>query len=162
MKGNRIARIGLIALASASLASPASAQEGRFFRGIEVMPGGVIAGDRILYEEAGVIVVPNGVGTQSFDSCPVGNVCLFANVSWTGNMVTFSSCCGWNNLSAFGFDNTASSWRNRLSVDAQLAKDPGGGGAKLCLNNGSFAGSMPAGWDNSASSIRVRDAGSYC
>ena len=77
-------------------------------------------------------------------------------------MVAFSTCCAWNNLSAYGFDNTASSWRNRLSVDAQIAMSAGGGGTKLCLGNSGSGSTMPAGWDNAASSIRVRDSGAYC
>jgi hypothetical protein len=45
------------------------------------------------------------------------------------------------------------------NVDAQIATDAGGGGSKLCLTNNDSASSMPAGWDNVASSIRVRDVG---
>jgi hypothetical protein len=130
-------------------------------RGVPVMPGGVIVDGRIEYEGGAVVVVP-AIEILSFDSCPSGYVCLFANTNWQGTMVQFNSCCAWNNLSAYGFNNTASSWRNRLSVDAQIAKDPDGGGSRLCLNNGAYASSMPSGWDNSASSIRVRDAASYC
>ena len=130
------------------------------FHGIRVMPGGVVVDGRILYEGGGVIVVPSA--GRSFDSCPAGFACLFANTGWGGTMVAFSTCCAWNNLSAYGFDNAASSWRNRLSVDAQLAMGAGGGGTKLCLGNSASASSMPAGWDNAASSIRVRNSGAYC
>lgn len=55
----------------------------------------------------------------------------------------------------------ASSWRNRMSVDAQIA-DAGDGTPRLRLNNGSYASSMPAGWNDAATSIRVRDAATYC
>lgn len=129
--------------------------------GVPVLPGGVIVDGRILYEGGAVVVVP-AIGIESFDSCPSGYVCLFASTNWQGTMVQFNSCCAWKNLSAYGFNNTASSWRNRLSVDAQIAKDPDGGGSRLCLNNGAYASSMPSGWDNSASSIRVRDGAGYC
>ncbi len=130
------------------------------FHGVRVMPGGVVVDGRILYEGGGVIVVPSP--GRSFDSCPAGFACLFANTGWGGTMVAFSTCCAWNNLSAYGFDNTASSWRNRLSVDAQIAMSAGGGGTKLCLGNSGSASTMPSGWDNAASSIRVRDSGAYC
>ena len=146
-----------------ALAPPAGAAErpaARWLHGVRVMPGGAIVGNHIVYRGGDVIVVPS-VG-DSFDSCVSGFVCLFDSVGWTGSSVQFNSCCAWNNLSAFGFNDRASSWRNRMSVDAQIAKDPGGGGAKMCLNNGSFAASMPSGWDNAASSIRVRNAATYC
>jgi hypothetical protein len=124
------------------------------------MPGGVVVGDRIVYEGGAVVVVP--AVAAAFDDCPNGSVCLFQNAGWGGLMITFNSCCDWDNLGPFGLNNAASSWRNRMSVDAQLAKDNGGGGAKLCLNNNSSASSMPAGWDDAASSIRVRNAGTFC
>lgn len=128
--------------------------------GVAVMPGGTIVGGRIVYSGGDVVVVPNE--GEAFDSCPNGWVCLFEDAAWQGNMLQFNTCCAWNNLSAFGFNNIASSWRNRMSVDAQIAKEPGGGGAILCLNNGSYSSTMPAGWDNAASSIRVRSISSVC
>lgn len=141
---------------------PVSAEAGDVERlgGVRVMPGGVVVDDRIVYEGGKVVVVP--AAGESFDSCPTGNVCLFFDSNWQGDMVLFSSCCAWNNLSNYGFNNSASSWRNRKNVDAQLAMDAGGGGSKLCLNNNDYSSTMPGGWDNSASSIRVRDAGTYC
>jgi hypothetical protein len=129
--------------------------------GVPIMPGGGVVDGTIVYDGGDVIVVPANE-VEGFDSCPTGYVCLFANTSWQGTMVQFRSCCAWSNLSSYGFNDMASSWRNRLSVDAQLAKDANGGGATLCLNNGGYASSMPSGWDNSASSIRVRDGAGYC
>lgn len=131
------------------------------FGGIRVMPGGTIAEGAIVYDGGAVVVRPRGV-PDSFDSCPAGSVCLFAQTSWNGAMVQFNSCCAWENLGAYGFNNTAESWRNRMGVDAQLALDSGGGGDRLCLGNNAYAASMPSGWANSASSIRVRDASTYC
>ncbi|MGH3690499.1 MAG: peptidase inhibitor family I36 protein [Microbacterium sp.] len=149
--------LGLLVVPSAEAVRAASPSS---LRGVPVMPGGDVVDGRIVYDHGSVIVSPAVVA--SFHDCPSGYVCLFAGTNWQGDMVQFNSCCSWNNLSAYGFNNTASSWRNRLSVDAQLAMDPGGAGTKLCLNNGSYSSSMPGGWDNVASSIRVRDAGSYC
>jgi hypothetical protein len=164
MKWRCAAVMGLITLvvslwglgASSLQASP------RYFMGVPVMPGGQLVDDRIVYEGGAVVVVPAGAGTESFDSCPSGKMCLFEDATWSGTMVQFSTCCAWQNLSNYGFNNIASSWRNRLSVDAQIADGAGGGTPRLCLNNGSYASSMPGGWDNTASSIRVRDAATYC
>jgi len=139
----------------------AASAEPRLFKGVPIMPGGHVAEDSIVYPD-GVVVVPAGVGIEAFDSCPSGKVCLFADPNWAGNMVQFSTCCAWVNLSNYGFNNTASSWRNRLNVDAQIADGAGGVSPRLCLNNGSYSSSMPSGWNNAASSIRVRDGAGYC
>lgn len=131
-------------------------------RGVRVMPGGVVLGDRIVYDGGNVIVVPAGDDPDSFDSCPSGSLCLFENTNWSGAMIVLSTCCAWHDLAAFGFNNIASSWRNRKNVDGQIALEAGGGGSRLCLNNNSYASSMPGGWNDTASSIRVRDASTYC
>jgi hypothetical protein len=155
--------VAFAVLLASSIAAPAVASTARSERslmGVPVMAGGVVDGDRIVYGGGAVVVVPAIIA--SFDSCPNGAVCLFADPNWGGALALFSSCCAWNNLSAYGLNNFASSWRNRLSVDAQIAKDAGGGGAKLCLNNNSYSSSMPSGWDNAASSIRIRNAATFC
>ena len=150
--------LGLLAGSVPAMAAGSS----RELRGIRVMPGGVVVGDRIVYEEADVVVVPAGVGIEGFDSCPSGSLCLFENTNWQGSMMQLSACCAWHNLADFGFNNVASSWRNRKNVDGQIAMGAGGGGTRLCLNNNSYASSMPSGWNDTASSIRVRDASTYC
>jgi hypothetical protein len=152
--------VTLLALLAAVPGAAAQPPASRRSMGVRVMPGGVIVGDRIVYEGGAVVVVP--ATGDSFDSCLSGWVCLFSSINWQGDMVQFNSCCAWSNLSDYGFNNTASSWRNRLSVDAQIAKDAAGGGTRLCLGNNSYASSMPSGWDDAASSIRVRDASTYC
>lgn len=166
MKSKRVSVVAgiLLSLVSVVPAGSAGAGEERApnrFMGVRVAAGGVISGDRIVYEGGDVVVVPEGAG-DSFDSCPNGYVCLFEDVNWGGSLIQLSSCCAWNNLSAYGFDNLASSWRNRKNVDAQIATGSGGGGSRLCLNNNSYSSSMPGGWDNVASSLRVRDASTYC
>ena len=161
MKSSRLALTMpmVLALMTAGPSGPDTGEAERLM-GVRVMPGAVVLRDRILYEGGRVVVLPTT--TEDFDSCPSGWVCLFAGTSWQGTMVQFSSCCAWNDLSSYGFDNVASSWRNRKNVDAQIATGSGGGGSRLCLNNNDSSSTMPAGWDNVASSIRVRDAGTYC
>lgn len=158
------ARLVVAILLSLMFALPASATERPVldrFMGIRLMPGGIVTDGKIVYQGGDVVVVP-GIDIETFDSCPSGWVCLFADATWQGDMLQFNTCCAWNNLSAFGFNNIASSWRNRMSVDAQIAKETGGGGAILCLNNGSYSSTMPSGWDNAASSIRVRSSSTIC
>jgi Peptidase inhibitor family I36 len=149
-----------ISLAFVTSSQVGAVEEGQPFRGIQVMPGAVIQGDLIVYENGRVVVVPaSGAG---FDDCLAGYICLFENTNWTGSIIQFSDCCVWYDLGDFGFNNRASSWRNRKTVDGQIAMGAGGSGSKLCLDNNSYASSMPTGWDNAASSFRVRNAGTYC
>jgi Peptidase inhibitor family I36 len=158
-KGTTVLVATLLMLAAAALPATADVRS-RELRGVRVMPGGVVDGDRIVYEAGDVIVVPaNGEG---FDSCSSGYVCLFEYTAWQGNLIQLSACCAWHDLSSFGFNNLASSWRNRKNVDGQIAMGAAGGGTRLCLNNNSYSSTMPSGWDNTASSIRVRDASNYC
>jgi hypothetical protein len=126
---------------------------------VRVMRGGHLVGNRIIYRGGAVVVY---LAPTSFDTCSAGYVCLWQNINFDGAMVQYQSCCAWNNLANFGFDNVASSWRNRKNVDAQIAAGAGGGTPRLCLNNNSYSGFMPNGWDDVASSIRVRDASTYC
>jgi Peptidase inhibitor family I36 len=162
MKPRRAAGWSIMVLVVSVWCQGVSASEIPRFRGVPVMPGGQVVGGQVVYEGGAVIVVPAGSGSESFDSCPAGKVCLFQDANWAGNMVQFSTCCAWDNLANYGFNNMASSWRNRLGVDAQIADGAGGGNPRLCLNSGSFASSMPAGWNDAATSIRVRDAATYC
>jgi Peptidase inhibitor family I36 len=158
-KGTTVLVAILLMLAAAAVPATGEARS-RQLRGLRVMPGGVVVGDRIVYEGGDVIVVP--AEGESFDSCSSGYVCLFEDTAWQGNLIQLSACCAWNDLSGFGFNNLASSWRNRKNVDGQIAMGAGGGGTRLCLNNNSYSSTMPSGWDNNASSIRVRDASTYC
>ena len=141
---------------------PAAAAEGSGqmrFMGVPVMPGGVVMGDRIVYEGGTVVVVP--AAAESFDSCPSGWLCLFEDIIWGGSQFQTNTTT-WVNLANYGFNESTSSWRNRKNVDGQLAVNANGGGSKLCLNNNSYSSTMPAGWDDVASSVRVRDASTYC
>lgn len=158
----KLAVAAVLVVSIGLLATPAGARPSGtwWFRGVQVMPGGVVRDGRIIYDHGNVVVIP--AVTDGFDTCLSGYVCLFADINWGGDIVQFTTCCAWNNLSDYGFNNTASSWRNRKAVDAQIAMGTDGGGSKLCLNNNDYASSMPSGWDNGVSSIRIRDAGTYC
>jgi uncharacterized membrane protein len=98
----------------------------------------------------------------AFGDCPADYVCLWENTNYSGTMVGFTTCCMWFDLADYFFNNKTSSWRNRKSEDATLAKGTGGSGDRLCLDNNSSASSMPSGWNDVASSIRIRDDGNHC
>lgn len=152
-------------LLSGVAATEAMAEVGRGRRvgGTQVMPGGRVVDGTIVYADGAVVVHPV-TSAMAFDSCPSGSVCLFSDPSWNGTMVELNAgnCCAWINLGALGFNNTAQSWRNRMGTDAQIAMNADGGGARLCLNNGSYDSQMSATWSNSATSIRLRDTSTLC
>lgn len=93
--------------------------------------------------------------------CPIDYVCLWANPEYLGSLVAFRDCCAWVNLADVGFNNSASSWRNRKAVDAKIADFQDGNGNRLCLNNGSQAATMGS-WDNQATSIKVFSSSAAC
>lgn len=161
MRGQRRSRAVLVCwliVLFSTIQHPANA-ETRTGSAVHVMPGGQLVGRRIVYHGGAVVVY---LAPTSFDTCSAGYVCLWQNINFDGAMVQYLSCCAWNNLANVGFDHIASSWRNRKNVDAQIAAGSSGGTPRLCLDNNSYSGSMPSGWDDVASSIRVRDASTYC
>lgn len=125
--------------------------------GLTVMPGGTLVGSEVIYDGGDVIVSAGA----SFDSCLGGYVCLYSEVNFGGQMLEFTSWTAWHDLADYGFNNVTSGWRNRKSVDAQLATGTGGAGSRLCLNNNDSDGYIPN-FDDSASSARIRDGSGYC
>lgn len=101
------------------------------------------------------------VQVASFANCPDGWVCLWASQNYTGAMIQFQDRGVWLNLSAYGFNDTAESWRNRTNDDARVAAGAGGAGDMRCLgqNNGySTFGTF----NDQASSIRIYKVNDIC
>jgi hypothetical protein len=116
------------------------------------------ASDRVVREGDGVI---RFLGPTAPSDCPFDYVCLWANPEYLGSMVAYRDCCAWNNLAGVGFNNAASAWRNRKSVDAKVADNADGNGAILCLNDGAQAATMGS-WDNMATSIKIFSGSGAC
>ena len=93
--------------------------------------------------------------------CPFDYVCLWAHPEYIGGMVAFRDCCNWYNLADVAFNNNASSWRNRKSVDAKIADFQDGNGDRFCLNDGGQSGNM-GNWDNRATSLKVFSGSGAC
>jgi hypothetical protein len=108
-------------------------------------------------QREGRILVTSKAG---WSDCQDGNVCLYSNQQYSGQLVQFSDCCAWINLG--GFSNTESSWRNRRNNDAVLATGQDGSGDHLCLNNNDSDPVMSDAWRNVASSVRNRDVSDLC
>ena len=130
------------------------------FLAIASSPGPSLAGskDRIVMQGGDVILFPSMAAPSD---CPFDYVCLWANAEYIGGMVAFRECCNWANLADVNFNNVASSWRNRKSVDAKVADFQDGNGNRLCLNNGSQSGSMGA-WENQATSLKIFSSSGAC
>lgn len=102
------------------------------------------------------------LASADFTDCPAGWVCLWEHSNYSGQMVAFSECCSWKNLSDVSFNNVMSSWRNRKAVDAKIADFAGGDGDRLCLNSWSSDGWIGATWNDRASSIKVFSSDTAC
>ena len=126
-----------------------------------VAGGGAATAERTVARLAGGSIVVRSA-PASISDCPSGFVCLWEHINFEGRMVGYSTCSTWFNLADITFNNLASSWRNRKSVDAVIADGANGNGDRLCLDNNSYSSSMPAGWNDQASSIRIRDDANHC
>lgn len=102
------------------------------------------------------------ISTVAFGDCPPDWVCLWEHTDFAGTMIQVHDCCGWLNLADVGFNNKMSSWRNRRGVDAKVAEFAGGGGERLCLNNGSSDNNVGAAWNDRATSVKVFASGTAC
>jgi hypothetical protein len=158
-----IATIPIVALMVGGVLRTASADEVTE-DGIDV----VLVGDATVINNGEIIIDPTistmdvagleALGIAADDSiagCLNGHLCLYTNASYTGTLVQFDQCCPWENLGDYHINNDVSSWRNRRANDARLAAAVDGGGDKTCLAAESASPTMPAGWDDLASSARL-------
>lgn len=96
------------------------------------------------------------MGVQPSASCSKPLV-LYSGPNFTGRMLALSTRGVWLNLTAFGFNNRASSYRiggcaatfNSLSNGSGLTY-PGATGT------GESSGAMVSGWDDTVSSVFIR------
>ena len=94
---------------------------------------------------------------SGFNSCPNGWFCMWRNSGYSGRMIQLSSTGFWQNLSAYGFNDRASSLRNRKSNKAtKVAKNNNGGGGQLCYRAGSAASALGS-WNDKISSIKIKN-----
>jgi len=85
--------------------------------------------------------------------CPSGWLCLWEHSDASGRMLQFRDN-RWQQLSAYGFNDKASSWRNRLGRDACLSWDwPHRGSQKIRLSNGGYSAHMGR-WNDQASGVK--------
>ncbi len=96
-----------------------------------------------------------------FNDCPDGWVCLWSSMGWSGTMVQFQDRGVWTNLSGYGFNDTARSWRNRTADDARVAENTSGGGDLRCLGQND-SGTTFGTFNDMASSIRIYTTSTIC
>jgi len=101
------------------------------------------------------------VEIASFSECPDGWVCIWEHSNYEGRMLQFQDRGFWQDLSAYNFNDKASSWRNRINQDARLSQHAGGGGNLLCMQPNSSSSTM-GGFNDEASSIRLYKTSDVC
>lgn len=111
--------------------------------------GWVFTGGEYMFSDGAELLLDAG-----FDDCPNNWLCLFEHADWRGRMLQFQSCCTWQNLTAYGFNDQMSSWRNRRSNDSRWAYDINGGGTKRCMDSKSAVSWVGSADNDQASSIR--------
>lgn len=101
------------------------------------------------------------VEAASFNECPDGWVCLWEHSNYEGRMLQFQDRGFWQSLSAYNFNDKASSWRNRINQDARLSQHANGEGSLLCMQPNSSSSSM-GGFNDLASAIRLYKTSDVC
>ena len=101
------------------------------------------------------------VEIAAFNDCPDGWVCIWEHSNYEGRMLQFQDRGFWQDLSAYNFNDKASSWRNRINQDARLSQHAGGGGNLLCMQPNSSSSTM-GGFNDEASSIRLFKTSDVC
>lgn len=113
---------------------------------------------------AGVTTFSDGVKVYevaAYSDCPNGWVCIWEHANYGGRMLQFQDRGYWQNLTAYGFNDQASSWRNRINQDARLAEHINGGGRRICMQPNS-ANPQLAWFNDLASSIRLYKTSTVC
>lgn len=85
--------------------------------------------------------------------CPSGWLCLYEHNDFKGLMKKFKDN-KWQQLSGYGFNDKASSWKNRLGRDACLSWDwPHQGSRKVSLSSGGSSTQLGS-WNDEASGVK--------
>lgn len=101
------------------------------------------------------------VSPASFNECPDGWVCLWKDINYEGRMLEFQTRGEWQSLVPYGFNDEASSWRNRTNDDAKLSWNKEGGEPHLCMQPNSSASSM-GNWNDNATEIKIFKTATVC
>jgi Peptidase inhibitor family I36 len=138
--------------------------------GVVVQPGGIVVdGDAIVYEGGAVVVDTRPAtpdpGLAAFDidpdnpidGCLKNYMCLYPRTQYRGaqNMAAINVCCTWVNLATYGMNERTESYHNRTGDDVRLAKGVNGNGDHMCAPKGDDAPTMPDGWVDVVSSIKI-------
>ncbi|MGH3938758.1 MAG: peptidase inhibitor family I36 protein [Pseudonocardiaceae bacterium] len=84
--------------------------------------------------------------------CPSGWLCLYEHTNYKGRMLKFKEN-RWQQLSAFGFNDKASSWKNRLGRDACLSWNWPAGDRRISLASGGSSTQLGS-WNDEASGVK--------
>jgi hypothetical protein len=143
---------------TAALSAHPTAGQTANYRGAIVPAGGVeIRQGQLAYDGGSTILtIPEVGGTVSpmdYSDCAAGYVCLWHDSGYNGRRLQFSST-GCHNLGDYGFNDEASSYRNRLNRYARLRKDANCKGDYLTMDSGAASSSL-GGFNDDASSVGI-------
>lgn len=143
---------------NAALAAHPTAGRNVNYRGTIVPAGGVeISQGKIAYDGGKTILtVPEADGTvtpMAYSDCASGYLCLWQDSNYNGRRLQFSST-GCHNLGNYGFNDEASSWRNRLNRYARLRWDSNCNGNYITASSGASSSSMGS-WNDEVSSVGI-------
>lgn len=146
----------------AAMTSAAFAAEGESAPATGVVPTAVSAittptGKSVItYSDGNIVIAP-----AAFGDCEDGWVCIWEHANYAGRMLQFQDRGYWQDLTAYNFNDQASSWRNRINQDAKLSQHIQGGGTQVCMQPNS-SNSQLTGFNDEASSIKLFKTADVC
>lgn len=108
------------------------------------------------YSDGNIVIAP-----AAFSDCEDGWVCIWEHANYAGRMLQFQDRGYWQDLTAYNFNDQASSWRNRINQDAKLSQHIQGGGTQVCMQPNS-SNSLLTGFNDEASSIKLFKTADVC
>jgi hypothetical protein len=142
--------------------------------GLPIPPGGTRIGNRVVYNQGNVVLhfdparvaklqgktVPST--TRAYGDCPDNWYCLWQNSNYGGRMLRFRDCCYFQYLDDYGFQNQATSWRNRLDNNDVRVWDLATGNILWCSDTHSTSSNVGSADNDKADSLYLQSSDNYC
>jgi hypothetical protein len=143
--------------------------------GLPIPPGGVRVGNQVFYNNGRVVLrfdlakVAKLQGKAAPETtldlvCDEDWFCLFEHINYAGRKLQFQDCCYFQYLSNWGFQNKASSWRNRLDVNDVRLWDMAPSPDKVlwCSDTHNYDDNVGTAANDKADKLYIQSSDNYC
>ncbi len=110
-----------------------------------------------------ILLVGVNPAWAAYTDCNSSNICMWANIDFTGTRQFIGNSPGERNLPSTGFNDVASSWANRsFFYDSEWWYDINQSGWSSCMDSGTRLNAMSVFDDNEASSTKIYTSNEVC